>query len=860
MPLTRLRPLSAALALIPWLAGAQTPPGSAAAGGATPTATQTVTISRAVRTRAVIRLDGRLDEPDWNSAPATDGFTQVDPDEGKPASQHTVVRVLYDDASLYVGVRLFDTGRITGRLGRRDMSRGDSDWFGLLLDSYHDLRTAFGFDVNPVGVKRDQIRTIDQDDTSWDAVWDVATTVDSAGWTVEYRIPFSQLGFSSAPVQTWGIEFERVIGRNAEYAVSTFTPKSERGGVPRFGQLVGLQDIHQGNRLELLPYTLGRASYVDPGANVLRSDHDYAASAGLDLRYRVASNVTLNAAVNPDFGQVEVDPAVVNLGVYETFFEEKRPFFVEGNEIFNFGADGTSGGRLFYSRRIGKAPSLDAPSAISDAPDATTILGATKLSGKSAGWSFGLLDALTSRETAHYRTAGGGTAAFAVEPLTNDLVLRARRETHGGQTMVGGVLTAVHRALDTPELEGALRSAAYATGVDFRREWHDRSWVLFGDAELSRVEGAAEAMIATQRQSNHFFQRPDAAHLGVDSGATSLTGYSMNAVVAKQAGAHWRGGVAAALTSPAYEVNDLGFSYRTDRRDVEGSVTYIENRPGPVLRRWNVETSLRSEHNFAWQPILHVATLQTRLTTSNYFDAVVVGQRYFTALDDRLTRGGPLAERPAWWQGFLALQSDGRKPVTVGFIGGSETHEFGEWGWNAGLNLGIKTSSRWNLSAGPVFAKAFTSAQYVTTVTDAAFTPMFGHRYVFAPLRQTTVGLEARLNVTFTPRLTLETYIQPLISSGDYGDARQLLAPQTFDFAAYGGAVPNLDFNFRSLRGNAVLRWEWRAGSTMYLAWQQRRTDEASVGDFDFGRDRRALLSAHPDNIFLVKLNYWLTP
>jgi len=422
------RPLYLALLLLPSALAAQAP--RVPASPATPP--REMTTSRAVRTPEPIRLDGRLDEPAWRTAPVTDRFTQIDPDEGKPASQLTEVRVLYDESALYVGVRLHDSGQIVGRLGRRDMSLGDSDWFGLMIDSYHDLRTAFGFDVNPAGVKRDEIKTIETDDNSWDAVWDVATSVDSAGWTVEYRVPFSQLGFSSAPEQIWGIQFERVIGRNREYAVSTFTPKSEQGGVPRYGELHGVRDIQQGHRLELLPYTVGKAASVNPGANVLQPAHERTASAGLDLRYRVTSSATLNAAFNPDFGQVEVDPAVVNLGVYETFFDEKRPFFVEGSEIFNFGTAGTSGGRLFYSRRIGRAPSLGAPTPINNTPEATTILGAAKLSGKLNGWSFGLLDAVTDREVATYRTTPNADARFAVEPRANNLAVRARRELRGG--------------------------------------------------------------------------------------------------------------------------------------------------------------------------------------------------------------------------------------------------------------------------------------------------------------------------------------------------------------------------------------------------------------------------------------------
>ena len=818
-----------------------------------------ITVSRAARTSAPIELDGKLNESAWALAPVTDSFTQIEPDEGKPASQRTEVRVLYDDTFLYVGARLHDTGRITGRLGRRDMDWGDSDWFGVMIDSYLDHRTAFGFDVNPAGVRHDEIKVIDVDDFSWDPVWEAATTVDSAGWTAEYRIPFSQLRFSGAREQTWGVQFERIIGRNREYAVSTFIPKSIRGGVPQYGHLSGIEDIRPGKRVEVLPYTVQRASYVDPGANPYRDKPELKLEAGMDLLYRVSSNLTVNAAFNPDFGQVEVDPAVVNLGVYETFFDEKRPFFIEGSEIFNFGASGTSGGQLFYSRRVGRAPSLAPPSAISDMPDATTILGAAKVSGKPAGWSIGVLEALTAREEARFR-ANDLDSEMTVEPMANYVVGRARREFRGGQSLFGGILTAVNRDLNSPQLVGALHNAAYAGGIDFRHEFRDRSWAFFGDAEFSHVRGSEAAIIATQRRSNHFFQRPDADHLGVDSNATSLTGYSVNLQLAKQGGRHWRGSLGAAVVTPEYEVNDLGFAVRTDRADVQAGITYLQQQPTRRLRRWNVGLIGRSEHNHDWQSILNVVSLNATAQTLNYWTFSANLQRFFKAYDDRLTRGGPLALRPMWVATNVNVTSDGRKPLTASWNINAQDFQFGSWSWQTGVRLGVKTSTRWNLSAGPTFGRSFTRAQYVTQVADASYAPTFGRRYIFAPLRQTAFGLETRFNMTFSPTLTLETYAQPLLSSADYGSAEQYVRPKEFAFMPYSGTVPNLDFNLRSLRGNAVLRWEWREGSTLYVAWQQRRSDAQPYGDFDFNRDRRALFGTRPDNIFLVKMNYWLNP
>jgi hypothetical protein len=814
-----------------------------------------------------IKLDGHLDEPAWAAAPVYDRFTQMDPEEGKPASQRTEVRVLYDDEFLYVGVRLFDTGQVIARLGRRDMDLGDSDWFGLMLDSYHDHRTAFGFDVNPAGVRRDEVKTISTDDNSWDAVWDVATSVDPQGWTAEYRIPFSQLRFSRDSVQTWGILFERVIGRRNEYAVSTFVPKRESQGVPRYGHLMGLRGLVPGRRLELLPYVVTRGEYVDPGSNPYRTSHEHYATGGLDARYRVASNLTLNATFNPDFGQVEVDPAVVNLGVYETFFEEKRPFFLEGNEIFDFGLGNTSGGQIFYSRRIGRAPTLFPFADSADVPTQTTILGAGKLSGKVHGWSVGSLAAVTGRATSEYRVyTGPGSfidSTATAEPLSEYFVGRARREMNGGRSLFGGAFTQVHRDLDAFSRQ-FMRSDALAGGVDFRHEFGDRTWVLLGDAEASNISGTKESILLVQTASNHFFQRPDATHLEVDSNATSLFGYSTSMTLQKQAGLHWLGHIAAAETSPKYEVNDLGFSYRTDRRDGEANLTYVENKPGRVLRRWSLSNTLRSEHNTAWEPILTINAPSLGLTTLNYWRVNLTWNRFFNAFDDRLTRGGSIALRPQSDIVIAQVGTDPRKPILV--TGGAAYQWSNIAGWNEQLFGGVtfKSSTWWNLTVGPSLSRQYIPAQYLTVVSDTSYHATYGNRYIFAPLDYEELGLETRLNMTFTPKLSFESYIQPLLSSGAFRETQQLVAPRTYEFTPYdigtGGSGAPFNFNYRQLRGNAVLRWEWREGSTLYVAWQQSRFGFAPFGDFALGREATGLRSTRPDNIFVVKVNYWLNP
>jgi hypothetical protein len=826
-------------------------------------------VVRAERATGPIRIDGVLDDAAWQSATVVSDFTQVDPLEGRPVSQPTEVRILYDDEALYIGARLHDDGPVTSRLGRRDMALFDADWFGVVIDAYHDHRTGFVFDVNPAGVQRDAIKSVtggggEQDDNSWDAVWQVATSVDEGGWTAEYRIPFSQLRFSgTAEEHRWGLQLERIIGRNREYAVTSFTPKSEPGGIPTYGHLEGIRDIVPGNRLELLPYVLTRGEFVDPGANPYRTDREGSLEAGLDLRYRVTSELTLNASINPDFGQVEVDPAVVNLTVYETRFDEKRPFFIEGSEIFDFGRN-TSGGQLFYSRRIGRAPQLGAPTPFADAPDVTRIWGAGKFSGKTAsGWSFGVIEALTSKETARYRTDQGGEAEAVVEPMTNYLVARARRDLRAGRSSVGAMLTAVSRELSDERTREVLRSGGYAGGLDFRHETDDRDWVVRGSAALSHIRGEPTSIARVQRAGNHFFQRPDAEHLEVDTDATSMTGYSVGAAVERQGGEHWRGELAVAATSPRFEVNDLGFQTRTDRRDVQAGVTYLQNRPGSFFRNYSLSGTSRYEHNYDWQRILAIWALSGNFRHLDFWGGHFRIGRNLPALDDRSTRGGPLMERPGNWNGFFAVSSDGRKAVTLGGHVMAAWDDYDGWERTLGLSLGLKPSPRWNLALSPRITRGLSSAQYVGTLPDATAADTYGARYLFAPLEQTTLSLETRLNLTFTPRLSLELYTQPFLSSGDYGEVGSLIAPQAYEFEPWDGATPDLDFNLRSLRGNAVLRWEWRPGSTLYLAWQQTRSDfarEPGVGEFDWGRDRQALFRAQPDNIFLLKVNYWFTP
>ncbi|MFP3948143.1 MAG: DUF5916 domain-containing protein [Longimicrobiales bacterium] len=870
----------------------------------------------AVRTTEGIDVDGRLDEGIWSDAPAVTDFVQEVPYEGLPASERTEVRFAYDDDAIYVAGMLYDSEPVSGRLTRRDQGQGDFDYLMIRLDSFHDHETAYVFGVNPSGTLLDAVLGAGGGgpggigDRSWDPVWTYDARATGEGWSFELRIPFSQLRFSRANEQVWGVHMTRNIHGAQERSVFPFVPVLETGGPSRYAHLDGISGIEPGQRLELLPYVAARGEYLQLDSpdgvgfpDPYRSGSDHFADVGMDLKYRLTSNVTLDATVNPDFGQVELDPSVINLTAFETRYQEQRPFFVEGADIFNFGEGGPAGStgrgpQLLYSRRIGRAPQGSVPSqaAFSDLASTTTILGAAKVTGRTPnGWSLGFMEAVTAEETADFVDASGDPGRAVVEPLSNYLVGRVRRQIHGGETRFGLIGSAVNRDVAGTGMEGALHSAAYSGGIDFAHEWANRTYRVASTLTASYVEGAPDAVLRTQRSSTRYYQRPDAGHLDLDPGATSLAGYYAMVDVAKQAGA-FGAKLAVAAASPGYEVNDMGFQSASDRIIIDTNFSYNEPNPGDFLRRWDVRGSPDAIWNYAGDRVFTEINGNVNIQLLNYWGGGIRLAYNPSTDDDRLTRGGPMARSPSGYSGNFNMNSDSRRDV-VGRLGWSwATDEGGSWSSGADLNLTVNPSDNVEIRFGPSFMRRFQVAQYVTSVADPLATGTFGRRAIFADLEQTTVSFDTRVNVTLTPELSVQLYAEPFMSSGDYSGLKEFDRPRAFDFLRYGddtgtitqqpdgryrvdpdGAgpaseftVPNRDFSYRSLLGNAVLRWEWREGSTLYLVWQQRRIDALNnrgpdgslswVGDFDFGRDAGDMFSTRPDNIFVVKVDYWLNP
>ena len=862
--------------------------------------------ARAVRLTGSLRLDGIPDEEAWASAPPVTDYWQTQPDEGERFSQRMEVRFLYDDDALYVGAMLYNETPVAARLKRRDSSFADTDLFAVFIDGYHDHRSAYRFVVNAAGVRKDSRANPDgsNGDTSWDPVWEADAQISDEGWSAEMRIPFSQLRFSPADVQVWGIQIERRDRFSQEFGYSAFTPLLERGGIARYGHLVGIEGIERARPLELLPYITGRAERLDVPASTglsdpFRSGSDYFGSAGLDLKYRMGTNLTLDAAVNPDFGQVEVDPAVINLTAFETRYQERRPFFVEGADIFSFQEGGTAGStgrppQLMYSRRIGRPPQgrVSSDAVFSDSPRATTILGAVKLTGRSdSGWSLGLLEALTEREVTRWVDATSAPSETVIEPATNYLVGRLRRDMRAGDTRIGILGSAVNRRLGGSSI--VLPSAAYTGGLDFTHEWADRSWRFSGAFAGSHLRGSEEAMIATQRSSSRYFQRPDVDHLSVDPTARSLSGYYAMADLNKQAG-RFQVKLAGAAISPGYEVNDLGFQSRADRLIVDTQLKYQETVPGRIFRSWEVRGGPDAIWNYGGERTYAQVNLLSDWILTNYWSGgTQMGYEPRTE-NDRLTRGGPLAINPEKFSARINVQTDRTRPYVVTASFDWSRDDGGSWRKAGNLNLLVAVQSNWEVNFGPHISRERVAAHYVTAVSDPLATETFGRRYIFADLAQTTFSFDTRFNITFTPNLSFELYAQPFVSTGNYGTLKEFRAPGTFDFLRYGidrgtltdqgdgtylvdpdaagpaaaFSVDNRDFTYRSLLGNAVLRWEWRPGSTLYLVWQQSRIEDlvasdpnlSRIGESRIGYDTAEIFRIRPDNIFQLKVSYWLNP
>jgi hypothetical protein len=896
--------------MVPSMLAAQNPAGASTSSTGTDFGHKVpVPSAVAARRAGPIFLDGRLDEPSWVAATPITDFTQVDPDEGKPATQRTEVRFLFDDDALYVGARLYDSAGakgVTTRLVRRD-ANFDSDYLDIEIDGYHDHLSRAIFQVNASGAKSDVIGIGPSCcDNSWDPVWQAATHVDRDGWTAELRIPYSQLRFSRDSVQVWGLQVGRSIKRRDEGDIWAFTRKTEAGGPSRYGHLLGVRVPRSATHFELLPYAVTKSATAGGARdNPFNTRGRPTLRAGLDLKARLTSNLTLDGTFNPDFGQVEVDPAVLNLSAFETFFPEKRPFFVEGAQVFDFSnqscmfCDNTQDMNAFYSRRVGRAPT-GASLALdrydhADVPDATTILGAAKITVRtSRGYTVGLLNAVTARTTAKVEGTTGQRGRQEVEPLADYFLGRIKRDFHNGNLVTGFVVSGVARDIDST-FAPTLARHAELVGYDViaATSNHEYTWRL--QTAVTSVSGDPRAVLLRQQSSARYFQRPDrGAGSGgffanrLDSNATSLRGGGLYTRVAKETG-NWLWEAGLDTRTPGYESNDFAFQQRADYVFMNANAGRVWTIPTSWYRQFIVLGGAQTIRNYEGDRTnidYHVFVQQT---TRQFWNFTVFYIDQPAVIDERQLRGGPVVRSAHGHFVHGGASTDSRHAVIAEANGSYYWDDKSGWNPSVGVSVTYRPSAHVSLSFGPSFSRSRNYAQYVDAVADVTATSFFGSRYVMAVLDQRILGLDTRASVTFSPTMTLEVYLQPFFAAGRYRDFEEYAAPRSNALVVYGrdrgtivsatdadgvvstytidpdGVGPaktfnvdNPDFTQRSLRGNAVFRWEYRPGSVLYVAWSQSRFSQAAFGDLDFDRDRSALLATRPDNVLLVKASWWI--
>ncbi len=819
----------------------------------------------AIRAAAPPVLDGRDDDPVWRGAPAIDDFQQFSPTSGAAPSFRTVAKIVYDDRYLYVLVRCYDPhpDSIAAYLSRRDV-RTQSDRVKVMIDSYHDRRSGYELAVNPKGVKSDFYTFNDsEEDPSWDGVWDVATSIDSEGWTAEYRVPFSQMRFPRSKDHVFGLGIVRDIARTNERDSWPLIRRDKSGIASQFGELSGIEGLGSPRHLEVMPYVV--AKNVTTTTTSAEYGRKQQMTGGADLKYGVTSNLTLDATVNPDFGQVEADPAVLNLSAFETFYQEKRPFFIEGSGIFRFDlrCQNNNCSGLFYSRRIGRAPQISDSSTTALLPTTTTIIGAAKLTGRTEnGLSVGVLDAVTQREV--------GSSRQTIEPRANYFVGRLQQEMSDSKGNIGVMLTGVNRQVDSFAGD-SLRRTAYSGGLDFRREFHNRDYRLSGYLVKSQVAGSPKAIALTQANSTHYYQKPGDGE-SYDTTRTSLAGDAERLAFEKVNGS-LQFSESFTRYSPGFEVNDLGFLTEAGEQRQSTWLSLHLLKPTRFYRQLFV---YGSQHN-QWNSVRLSASDITdddaglgtdiELTNSWSAHANLTGHRFLPVFDDRASRGGPALRRVQYTDASLELDGDPRLRLLPS-LGGYAFRARGaqSWGYGVDPSLGFRLTSSFTATVAPHFDHNSDNNQWVDNLIDGTGTDT---AYTFGHLDQNTVSLTARMDYTLSPKLSLQVYAQPFISSGRYSNWRELNDPRNSNYGLrykpYGTpeAVSQYNFDVAELNSNVVLRWEYRAGSTLYAVWTQGRSyenDGSPYGNFNVHGSARDLYAIHPDNTFLIKASYWFNP
>jgi len=834
----------------------------------------------AIRLTTPPTIDGVLDEEVWNLGEWKDDFVQNQPYNGRLATQRTEFKILFDDNDLYVAIKNYDTSpdSITKRLTRRDAADGDLS--GIILDSFHDLRTGFLFGVSSSGVKYDVMFSEDgqNEDESWDPNWWVKTSINNEGWNAEMKIPFSQVRFDKNSGDVWGLELARIYYRKNETDFWQHIPQDAPGFIHMMGELSGLESIKPRKILDITPYGVAKMETFqnEPGNPFTSKEkgRKFGGNVGLDAKIGITNNMTMDLTVNPDFGQVEADPSEVNLTAYETYFSEKRPFFIEGNNITNFNigiGNGNQGNdNLFYSRRIGRQPQGDPNlrnQEYADVPTFTNILGAAKLTGKTKnGLSLGFVEAMTGGMWAAVKDSASHSTIRheLVEPLTNYFLGRVQRDFNDGKTILGGIFTSTNRDLDD-NLGSFMHRSAYSGGIDFTQFFKDKNWSFNLNTAFSLVTGSKEAIALTQLSSARYYQRPDQDYLKFDPARTSLFGSGGRMQIAKNNG-HLNIFACVKWKTPGFEINDLGYMQQADQMLSVIAVGYNVWEPKGIYRRYNISGDFVVLNNFGGVITDKGFEWNANMQLKNYWSVFINNSIYGNSLSTGILRGGPMMKMPGNIYVGGGFETDYRKKLIFNcYINGSKGFEKENHSMFTQLEITYKPINFLTFHITPEFSKSFSALQYVTTDYDGV-----NPKYILASIDRKTLSASLRVDFTVRPDLTLQYWGQPYIASGNYYDYKYIIDPMTDRyrdrFATYFESTGDDDFNYQFFLSNLVIRWEYLPGSTLFLVWSQSRSGYNNSGKLDYFDNMGDLFKVDKDpfngdndkpyNVFLIKFSY----
>ena len=827
-------------------------------------------------------IDGILDDDCWKTGNWAGDFVQWIPNEGAKPSFPTFVKILYDDKNLYVAIRAVDREplKISRKGGRRDEMTGDMA--GITFDSYHDHRTGFEFDMTAGRQKIDAILPNSGiGDMNWDAVWYGKVGYQDSAWVEELQIPLSQLRYSNHYDQVWGLHVWRWVDRLQEESDWEKQSSTGPGMLYLFGELRGIKGLKKSQRIELRPYTLGELKTfkkvaANPFAN---TGHRFSDNIGLDAKIGIGSNFTVDMTVNPDFGQVESDPSVMNLTAFETFYEEKRPFFLEGKSIFNYDIDDFS---LFYSRRIGHTPSFQPSLGDKDyiqTPDHSTILSAVKFSGKTAeGLSVGALQSFTANEKATINSLSGDRKV-SVEPFTSYAVARVQRDFNQSNTMFGGILTSTNRSINSPDLY-FLNKGAFTGGLDLMHYWKEKEYYLEAHVIGSDIHGETEAIRSLQLSSARYYQRPDAGYLHYDSTLTSLSGHGGKIKIGKGSKGLWKYSTEIGWRSPGLDLNDIGYLQTSDLIHQRNMLSYFINKPKSVFRTYSVGLEQNNNWDYSGQYLSSDILSTIAADFKNRWGFVNTLKFRNETLDTRIRRGGPAMLMPSNWTETFSLKSDQSRKLTMNFLttasfSGDHSYHFNEY--SAGITLRPVNTLLFSMNID--YSGKTDKLQYVDTKISNQT-----NRCILGRLNQETLGLTFRIDYNITPEISLQYYGSPFATQGTYTEFKVVTKSRDQNFNNRFSILKNPvlvngneyqidensdnivdysfkkpDFNFNQFRSNMVFRWEYRPGSQIFLVWSSDRTDLLNPGNEPLHNAAGRLTNTVPTNFFLIKFNYWFS-